>query len=62
MGVDPEGGKHVPGLAEGASENAVVARGLFEDLARRGVKPDRRRLFSFAISARAPNDLISTAL
>jgi len=45
VGVDPEGRKHVLGLAEGASENAVVARGLLEDLVRRGVKPDRRRLF-----------------
>ncbi len=49
VGLDPEGGKHVLGLAEGPSENAVVARGLLEDLARRGVKPDRRRLFSSAI-------------
>jgi putative transposase len=42
MGVDREGRKHVLGLAEGASENEVVARGLLEDLVRRGVKPDRR--------------------
>ncbi len=45
VGVDAEGCKHVLGLAEGASENQVVAKGLLEDLVRRGVKPDRRRLF-----------------
>ncbi len=45
VGVDPEGRKHVLGLAEGASENQVVARALLEDLVRRGVKPGRRRLF-----------------
>ncbi len=45
VGVDAEGHKHVLGLAEGASENQVVARGLLEALVRRGVKPDRQRLF-----------------
>lgn len=45
VGVDPEGRKHVLGLAEGASENQVVAQALLEDLVRRGVKPGRRRLF-----------------
>ena len=45
IGVDGEGGKHVLGLADGPSENQVVAKGLLEDLVRRGVKPDRRRLF-----------------
>jgi len=45
VGVDAEGSKHVLGLAEGASENQVVARGLLEDLVRRGVKPDRKYLF-----------------
>src|SRR5207247_331906 len=45
VGVDREGRKHVLGLAEGASENEVVARGLLEDLVRRGVKPDRKYLF-----------------
>ena len=43
--MDREGRKHVLGLAEGASENEVVARGLLEDLVRRGVKPDRKYLF-----------------
>ena len=45
VGVDAQGCKHVLGLAEGASENQVVAKGLLEDLLRRGVRPDRRRLF-----------------
>jgi transposase-like protein len=45
VGVDAEGRKHVLGVAEGASENQVVARGLLEDLMRRGVKAGRRRLF-----------------
>ncbi len=45
LGVDDQGVKHVLGLAEGASENAVVVKGLLEDLVRRGVRPGRRRLF-----------------
>ena len=45
VGVDSGGRKHVLGLAEGASENQVVAKGLLEDLVRRGVQPERRRLF-----------------
>ncbi len=45
VGVDTQGSKHVLGIAEGASENQVVAKGLLEDLVRRGIKPDRRRLF-----------------
>jgi len=45
IGIDTAGKKHVLGLKEGASENAVVAQGLLEDLAARGVKPGRRRLF-----------------
>jgi len=45
LGVDVQGNKHVLGLTEGGSENAVVAKGLLEDLAERGVKPGRRRLF-----------------
>ena len=34
VGVDGEGKKHVLGLAEGASENQVVAKGLLEDMVR----------------------------
>ena len=45
LGVDAQGTKHVLGLTEGGSENAVVAKGLLEDLVGRGVKPGRRRLF-----------------
>ena len=45
IGVDVEGYKHVLGLVEGASENAAAATTLLEDLAARGVKPGRRRLF-----------------
>ncbi len=45
VGVDREGKKHVLGLAEGASENRVVARGLLEDLVRRGLKTDQKHLF-----------------
>jgi transposase-like protein len=45
VGVDTDGRKHVLGLAEGATENAVVVKGLLESLVERGVRPDRRRLF-----------------
>jgi transposase-like protein len=45
IGVDLQGKKHVLGLTEGATENAVVVKGLLEDLVERGVQPDRRRLF-----------------
>ena len=45
VGVDAQRRKHVLGLAEGATENAVVVTRLLEDLVQRGVKPDRRRLF-----------------
>jgi putative transposase len=45
VGVDAEGYKHVLGLREGATENAVVAQALLEDLVRRGLDPKRRRLF-----------------
>jgi len=45
IGVDRQGYKHVLGLADGATENAVVVKGLLEDLVARGVSPDRRRLF-----------------
>jgi transposase-like protein len=45
IGVDLSGKKHVLGLTEGATENAVVVKGLLEDLVARGVSPERRRLF-----------------
>lgn len=45
VGVDAHGNKHVLGLREGATENAVVAKALLEDLVARGLDPKRRRLF-----------------
>ena len=45
VGVDAAGNKHVLGLREGATENAVVAKALLEDLVARGLDPARRRLF-----------------
>jgi transposase-like protein len=45
VGVDSDGGKHVLAVAEGATENAVVVKGLLQDLVERGVRPERRRLF-----------------
>lgn len=45
VGVDSEGNKHVLGVKEGASENAVVVTNLLEDLVARGIRPGRRRLF-----------------
>jgi putative transposase len=45
VGVGAGGNKHVLGIAEGASENQVVARGLLENLVQRGLDPRRKRLF-----------------
>lgn len=45
VGVDIEGKKRLLGLAEGATENSVVVKGLLEDLVERGLDPARRRLF-----------------
>jgi len=45
IGVDAEGRKHVLGLREGATENAVVVKDLLSDLVARGVDPARPRLF-----------------
>jgi putative transposase len=45
VGVDEEGKKHVLGIAEGASENQAVAKGLLEDVVQRGVRTDRKYLF-----------------
>jgi transposase-like protein len=39
------GTKHVLGIAEGASENQVVAQGLLERLVQQGLDPKRRYLF-----------------
>ncbi len=45
VGVGEEGKKPVLGLAEGASEDQAVAKGLLEDVVRRGVRTDRKYLF-----------------
>jgi len=45
IGVDRDGRKHVLGLAEGASENAVVVKGLLADLVDRGLSVARPYLF-----------------
>ena len=45
VGVDSQGYKHVLGLVEGASENAVAATALLEGLVERGLRAERRRLF-----------------
>lgn len=45
VGVDEQGQKHVLGLAEGASENSQVVKGLLEDLVQRGLKTGRKYLF-----------------
>ena len=45
VGVDSEGCKHVLGLTEGATENAVIVKRLLEELVERGVTPGRKRLF-----------------
>ena len=45
VGVDTQGYKHVLGIAEGASENQVVAKGLLENLVERGLDRQRRYLF-----------------
>jgi len=45
LGVDSSGYKHVLGLIEGSSENAVVVKDLLADLVERGLDPKRRRLF-----------------
>ncbi len=45
VGVDPQGYKHVLGLAAGASENATVVKELLEGLVSRGIDPAQPRLF-----------------
>jgi transposase-like protein len=45
VGVDPTGQKHVLGLRQGSSENTTVVTELLNDLVRRGLSRDRRRLF-----------------
>ena len=45
LGVDSQGYKHILGLREGASENAVVVRDLLTDIVARGLKAGKHRLF-----------------
>ena len=45
IGVDAGGEKHVLGMRQGASENTEVTTALLQDLAERGLDPERRRLF-----------------
>jgi transposase-like protein len=45
LGVDAMGAKHVLGLWEGATENEITCKAMLEDLASRGLKPNRSRLF-----------------
>lgn len=45
VGVDEQGQKHVLGLAEGASENSQVVKGLLQDMVERGLKTGRKYLF-----------------
>lgn len=45
VGVDGEGRKHVLGIQQGATENAVAVEDLLRQLVARGVKPDAKRLF-----------------
>lgn len=45
IGIDADGGKHVLGLCDGASESESVCRGLFRSLIERGLPVERARLF-----------------
>ena len=45
VGVDEQGQKHVLGMAEGASENRQVVKGVLENLVERGLKTGRKYLF-----------------
>jgi transposase-like protein len=41
LGIDSDGNKHVLGLWEGATENAVLCRSLLSDLVARGLRYER---------------------
>ena len=45
IGVDSHGAKHLLGLTLGATENATVVKDLLADLLKRGLDPERKRLF-----------------
>lgn len=46
LGVDVDGHKHVLGIHEGATENAVACGALLDDVIERGVRTDRSLLFT----------------
>lgn len=45
VGLDAAGEKHLLGLKPGDTENAAVVKALLADLAERGIRQDKRRLF-----------------
>jgi transposase-like protein len=45
LGFAADGKKHLLGLWGGATENSAVVKGLLADLIRRGLDPEKRRLF-----------------
>jgi len=45
MGLDKEGGKHILGLWQGATENAAVCNNLLDDIERRGLDMGKDYLF-----------------
>jgi putative transposase len=45
LGIDGKGAKHVLGLWEGATENEEACTSMLADLAERGFRPNRTRLF-----------------
>ena len=45
LGLDKGGKKHVPGLWQGATENATICTSLLEDIARRGLNIEKDYLF-----------------
>ena len=45
MGIDSDGKKRILGIIEGGSENSTVAKGLFEDLIKRGLDDTYPRLY-----------------
>lgn len=50
MGIYSDGKKHILGIAEGGSENSIVAKGLFEDLIQRGLNDIYPRLYVIDVS------------
>jgi hypothetical protein len=50
LGIDADGEKHVLGLREGTAENRQVAKALLPDLLKRGLDPERARLFGCSAS------------